>query len=354
MPGRDSAYSLTPSQLQQALDVLDRAREAFQIKPRSQRLYRFLRLFVHFAVGAYLSLLLFVDLGEVLRRTAAQRGMVSQAIWGFKIASSVVCAVALSGSVILLLLNLPLVVRIVRERMLLRRLGLKDLSMVLWKAERKRSPWGRVSYWVVFVVGVLALLICLASVFSTRGNIGAVLVFLAFGVTTVGYCLLRRGKEQLDLVADANQLRRWLVQLQERAGVDQVIAVPAEVLEKVARIESAHIARQRAEAVADCVDRKPAGYGVLVARDVSARKSALDPSSRLKVEELIERIAADPRAPEATADQGQGLWRLRTADGEVESVYGIDEPQHQVRLVAMGAAQAESGVGGQLPGDSHA
>ena len=47
MPGRDSAYSLTPSQLQQALDVLARARETFQLKPSSQRLYRFLRLAVH-------------------------------------------------------------------------------------------------------------------------------------------------------------------------------------------------------------------------------------------------------------------------------------------------------------------
>jgi hypothetical protein len=367
MSMRDSPYSLTPFQVQQALDVLDRARETFQLKPRTQRLYKFLRFAVYTAVSACIfgivllfAFVLVLALTGRVTKTDLNAAETSLAV-GVLVAVTVTVVASLA-SLVLLLLNLPLVGRILRERATLRRLGLKDLSIVLWKAERKKSIWSRVWVGLVLAVGVLCLVSAGIVMFSRPAHgevrevdavVGAV-VFLALGVTTVAHYFVQRGKEQLDLVADANQLRRWLLQLRQGAGGDQVIAVPAEALEKVARIESAQIDRQRAEAVAASVDARDRGYGILIARDVLAQKGALDPGRRLKVEELIERVGINPRSPEATADETQGLWRLGTADGEVEIVYGIDEPQRQVRLVATGPPQARSGVGGRAPGDSHA
>lgn len=353
-------HRLTPAQFEQTLQALDRARETFELRPRTLRLYKLLRFSVCTAVGAlfaYVPAAFLAVRWEPSPAATAPKAFVP--VFG---AVSIVLFLAMLSSLVLLLLNLPLVIRIVRQRALLRRLGLRDLSVALWKTQRRKRIWARVWWVLMLTVGVLSLVAAVLALLGTlttpsappyQGDLAFLLIgvgmFVTLGVTTIGLYLVQRGKQQLDLVADASQLRQSLLEMKERTTDGDAIIVPAEAMQSVARMEAAQIARERAEAVVACADTKDRGYGVFIARDVSAQKGTLDLATRMQVEEAIERIGANPHPPEATAEGAEGLWRLRSADGAIQLAYAIDEQQRQVRVLAMNVASA-AGPAGRPPG----
>jgi hypothetical protein len=149
----------------------------------------------------------------------------------------------------------------------------------------------------------------------------------------------------LEVVADADQLRATLTSIKTGASV----VVPANVLEKVAGIEHAQIARERAHAVLAGVGAENRGYGVLITRDVSESKAALLADRRLEVEELIDDLVADPHAY-AGGRQGDALLRAQTPDGSAEVDYSVDEAHRRVHIVAL---RTPAGVGNEPPTGGH-
>ncbi len=126
------------------------------------------------------------------------------------------------------------------------------------------------------------------------------------------------------------------------------MVVPANVLEKVAGIEHAQIARERAHAVLAGVGAESRGYGVLITRDVSESKAALLPDRRLEVEELIDDLVADPHAY-AGDRRGDAVLRARTPDGSAEIDYSVDEAHRRVHIMALrtpAATGTEPSTGG--------
>jgi len=156
----------------------------------------------------------------------------------------------------------------------------------------------------------------------------------SLGSTILLWRLMQRSRERLAIIADVDRLRSTLTSMKADAGSDQRVVVSAAFLEKVARIENAQIARERADAVLASVRSVDRGYGLLVAREVSEQKATLAPSQRLAVEELIDRVLADPYLPALAKEQLDGLWRATTPDGASEVDYSVDESMRRIHIVA--------------------
>ncbi len=151
-------------------------------------------------------------------------------------------------------------------------------------------------------MSVVLLIVGIFIVMSTRTlNVANVLdgaFVLVMGGTILAWQSIHHSQERLALVADADRLRATLKALDTNR--EATVVVPAAVLEKVAVIEHAQIARERAHAVLSGVSAPDRGYGVVVPRDISEQKASLPPERRFEVEELIEELAAEPRSSAAT------------------------------------------------------
>lgn len=74
--------------------------------------------------------------------------------------------------------------------------------------------------------------------------VGAIFVVL-IGVLLLAARYLRNQRERIDLTANAEELRKTLHSLRQRAGDVETVTVPSELLEQGAKIESVQIAKQR-------------------------------------------------------------------------------------------------------------
>ncbi len=344
--------NLTPLEFQQALEVLERAKATFHLTPKQVRIYKLLRVFVYMGVCAFLcafvSILIAIVAASRLPELAAGS---AAAVGGVFI---LVLIVATLASPVLLLLNTPLIYRILQQQILLRKLGLKDISISLWKTRPRQGVWQKVWRALVTSVGGFFVLYSLEMLYAGERDVWMYMIVafsFTFGATIVSQYLVQRAKERLDLVADANQLQRSLVKLQEAGAQGRAVEVSASALRKVARIESAQIAYERARAVTKGVASVGKGYGIMLAREVVTERAALDAATRLKVEELIESIGANPRLREPGTTGAEGLSTLRTAEGDLEVVYRTDDELRQVQVVALRRSN-EGPSSGALPNGS--
>ncbi len=173
---------------------------------------------------------------------------------------------------------------------------------------------------------------------SAFWEIGLVGLFALPGATVLVWRMVERSWAQLAFVADVDHLRAMLTLMQARSGAGAPVVVPAALMERVADIENAHIARERAHAVVASVRTVDRGYGLVLAQDVTAQKAALDRDERLAVEELIDQVLAEPQAPANPDDDG--LRCASTPDGLTEIDYRVDEPTQRVHVVDLRVARA--------------
>jgi hypothetical protein len=168
---------------------------------------------------------------------------------------------------------------------------------------------------------------------SASWDVVALLLFAAIAATPVAWRLIQRSRQRLDVIEDVNSLHAMLTSMQADPG--DTVVVPAAVLEKVASVERAQIARERAKAVLDGVSNTNRGYGVLFAKAVSEQKASLPSDRRLQVEELTDELMAEPYQSGADGRDAGAVLSARTSDGSVEIDYSVDEPSRRIHVVAM-------------------
>jgi hypothetical protein len=320
-------YTLNAEQLDAALVALGKASETFRLSPLENRLYRALGVCAKIAIVAFVITAILVIMS--LNGVAAVTDLIIGIPGLIFMAAGIIAALLLAA-------NATLVLNAVRQRRLLKQLGLHDVSYSAWKAYRKRHVFARVGGAMLTTVGAVLLLFVFAWLMGAEKPGPAEIAFgvacLVVGITILIWRAVQRSRERLEVVADADQLRTTLTSI--KTGADASVVVPANVLEKVAGIEHVQIARERAHAVLAGVGAENRGYGVLITRDVSESKAALVPDRRLEVEELIDDVVADPHAY-AGGQHGDEVLRARTPDGSAEVDYSVDEAHRRVHIVAL-------------------
>jgi hypothetical protein len=165
-------------------------------------------------------------------------------------------------------LNIPLASRLYRERGRRRELGLTPLSKSLWKV-RRRGRWASQAFrWAPAIVLLfLPPFLAVVDIWNAGGLSDSAIFALLFSVFVVvllflsGY--LRNQRERMEIGASAEELKKALQGLQQRAGKSETVSVPSELLELAAGIETAQIAKERTDAVLQSVSGGQSGYGVL-------------------------------------------------------------------------------------------
>jgi len=333
VPAETSVYTLDPAQLEAAFAALRKAADTFRPSPREVRLHRWQGRCAKLAV---------IALG----------GIVAGGFLGGPILIGLLALTFLLASgaaALLLLVNLSLIAGTLRQRRLLKKLGLHTISRSAWKAERRRRFGGRIGGATLTTVGAILTVVAglMLPGFIVRLIQGgsatisvvelfSVVLFGVAGMTLLLWRMVERSREQLALVADADRLRAMLTSMQAESGSGAPVVVPAAVMEKVAGIEGAQIARERAQAVVASVGSADRGYALVVAPDATAQKAALDRGDRIAVEELIDEVLADPQAV-GSPDAGS-VRHVRSADGLIEIDYSIDQAAERVHLLAVRAA----------------
>jgi hypothetical protein len=342
-----SPYRLDSVQIEEIVQALQKAAETLRPRPAAELPLRMLRILVWVAVAALVSAVVALVLGKLVLPAIPK--VVDNILGNVFAVAMTLFIFAAGAAIVFLLLNLPAVAQALRQRSLLKKLGIREVSVSAWRLQRTGHTWSSLTGAVLTLCGILTIIFgiwisVLLLTHTTKEEmwIALIVVGVLFGLClAVGVAILlsrfvQRSREQWAIVADANRLRSTLQSMQARANTGEAFAIPAAVVEHAAQIERVSIARQRRDAVVAGAGTTHQGYGVLLARDLSSQKGLLDPQHRVAVEELIENLSDNPRPAgvESTAD---GLLSVRTPEGDVELKYSVDEGAHRVHIVALTA-----------------
>jgi hypothetical protein len=357
--------ALDSKNLEGGIEALSSAARAFQLTPFERGAYRALMVSVDVAAWSLVVLIAMIFI-LVLEKglTPDQETLFVIAIF----ASVVAFPFAFVVGTVSLALNIPLIRKLYRERARLKELGLSSLSNSLWK-ESRRSRWiSRARKALLILVGILVFLMAVdfgtgliisvkpvgepdAGVWDVRpggvtkpfrppggepdaGDDWKAAIFLALFFATIAVMIfsaryLRNQRERMELAASAEELKRALERLRQRAGKAEVVSVPSELLEQAARIESAQIAKERKDAVLQSVAVRPSGYAIKFDRDAADERATLGVADRVELEDLVAQLSTggaqfESQPGAVTGAEGATL-RGMTKSQRVEIEYLIDQ-----------------------------
>src|SRR5262249_8051286 len=264
--------------LEGGIEALSSAARAFQLTPFERGAHRALMVSVDVAIWGFVALTAMIFIIVALGLDPNDLTPVQQTLM---FTSMVAFTFAVVVGTVSLALNIPLVRKLYRERARLKELGLSSLSESLWK-ESRRSRWiSRARGALLIVVGIIGILMFFGSFLGVgdvmrtpkqmtesegeiRGDRGLLLAlfFATIAVLIFSARYLQNQRERMELTASAEELKKALEGLRQRAGNAEVVSVPSELLEQAAKIESAQIAKERKDAVLQSVAVRPSGYAI--------------------------------------------------------------------------------------------
>jgi hypothetical protein len=285
---------------------------------------------------SYRALMLTVDVGTVLIAAAFAYGLIVRT-WIMQVPLLeefgpwfilLVLSVFLVVGLVSLVLNIPLFVRVLRERSRLKKLGLSSLSRSLW-IESRRSRWiSRARDYLLIGVGIFIVLRS-AYYFLIQWKSGYINVWDLITITVMVLIIsplilearyLRNQRERIDLAANAEELRQVFQSLRQRAGKTEVVSVPTELVERTAKIESAQIAKERKDAILESVTSRPTGYAIAFDRDAAEQRATLDVADRIELADLVAQLSIAGMQLQSR----EGIQRDKTESNRVEIDYVTD------------------------------
>jgi hypothetical protein len=345
--------------LDKSIEVLSSAAQALQLTVFERISYRVLMVSVDVAIVSLVAVA--VDIFSLV--LVSKFSLVSEdsegIFLGLLFSAFIVFFLSLIVGILSLMLNIPLFIRAFRETARLKALGLSSLSTSLW-IESRRSRWlSRSRGFLLIVISILFGAFGVGTMFSpltsstTREDR---IIFFSIGLfymVVVGLLLgaryLRNRRERIDLTANAAELKKAFQSLRERAGENEVVAVPSELLKQTARIESARIAKERTDAVLQSMGSASLGeYAVAFDRGAVEQRSKLDIADRTELEDLAERLSAEAAELESRGGGTAETLQAATESKRIEINYVIDRRSRRIGI--MGVRQ----VGGREPSSNGA
>jgi hypothetical protein len=342
-------------QFAQVLGILRQERQNYLLTRPQRVLFTLLNVFVYVFSLIWIPFILFLIIDKLMRPYWGPYWVNwGESIYQFLLPPMArLLGIAWFLAPILILLNLPLIYKIVKQKWRLRRLGLTET----FRKHRQFRPRQKTSTQILMIIGGMAVFYGLMRNLLAKEKIsllGLMLLFVLGGVI-LGTYFLRLGKERLAFLAELASLEDSLKSSQLRARQTEApgIEVPAEDLERVARIEQGQISRDRAEAIHSW--RKSAGsappeYALLKSRKIMAELGELDLELRLRVEERIEQLSSDPHPRESLKDVRGDYWHLGISGTSLELRYAVDDKQRQIQLLAVQPLTDQVGPN-SAPGD---
>jgi hypothetical protein len=320
-------YEFNRAEFERALGVLDREQQAMQLS-RAQRLsYKIYRIFVWGFVLCLVGII--VDFAIEFRKTEPP--------FAFLIFFLAI-GLCFLFAILSLVLNIPLILKIIRHKLLFHRRGLSDFLDALWKAHQKTRRRMAIVEKTALGLGIVFLIISIIGIWISW--VGAVTCFL-IGTLFIMFYVLQSGKAWLDMMTsrwrDAARLKESMAALEkaaQHAGSER-IPVPVDVIEQFSRIETEQIARSRAIAISESATAPRTDFSIQSSNEVLKVKAGLDPDDRLKVEETINDLMLQPKPSGVEKDADTDTLRQGVQGTDWEIVYAVDDAGRQLRLLSL-------------------
>lgn len=247
----------------------------------------------------------------------------------------------------LLLLNIPLIIKIFKQRRLWRQLGLKK---ILDEKRQARTGLSKLLGGLYISAGIIGICIIIWILYEAHwgssppaGEEYYFVIFLIIGILIIYISLpfIRFGKEQLvwlsELASELASMEESLLQVRHQAreeGIEGIKIAPAD-LKRLAVVEQSVIRQDRDQAISSFRNKKVPEYTVLKSLESSKSIANLDLERRLRVEEEIQHLAEDPQPPESYLDRAGGFCRLPVPDTLLQILYSVDQVKRQVKVILL-------------------
>ena len=338
-------YTLNAEEMEQALSILQKEVQANTPSKGKERLFKFFSAAV-FGLGiggifCLLSLLLF-GIDQLFERTVPRKLLEFLVVVAF---ATVALSVVWSAVILpLFLLNLSYVREIVRQNRLVRSLGLLEALEAPWKTERRKRRFRNAFSMAVRLAGLLVpltgIIIVGFGIYQVVGVEKRLWLFLYFvfflttAIAIVSTYFVWRSKQRLLFLS---RLHRSMQEQQERVAHDEDgrISIPAPLYKKVAQIERAQISRERARTIKEA-KAKPVDvqYAVQKSRGAQQAQARLQLNLRLRVQDQIDALMAEPRPGGALVDQ-TGILYVGVPDTPVRIGYLVDDRSRRIQVVSV-------------------
>ena len=323
--------------LARASELLDLEYESSQVS-KPQRLWFFLlQLFAHLLPPLIAALLLIdrIDIRSLkLARPYLIRGVF-------------ICLLLV---LLLLVLNLPLIGKTIRQVRLSHKLGSLRLAEYLWATGSQQvGARGRAVLILSTPVALLALFLfnLVRRQVSASGpgpswaEVAAVL-FVCVGLQLSLYGLdrlLDRLRGRLAYAREVLSLRRTLTR---QATSTTEFEISRELALRMSNVERLHILQQRALALSHAGQGRTRGLLTAKRPQVTQVLKELSLDARLKVEDRIEALSTDPSPADATPAPDDASWTLRVPQTALEIVYSVDRPAGRIEILSVESLPEEA------------
>ena len=152
-------YEISRAEFERALTLLERERESMRLS-RAQRVSY--QLYIIFVCGLVIGLIGAIISGLAI--SSRKSGPPPAVFFGL--------GFCYLGAILSLILNIPLMLKIGRQKWRLRRLGFSDASDVLWKAQQKTRRWVAITGKIALGLGILFFLGTVAGVWGGGSEFG--------------------------------------------------------------------------------------------------------------------------------------------------------------------------------------
>ncbi len=252
--------------------------------------------------------------------------------------------------VVLFFVSLPYFRQYLRERKLIRQLGLLDPSYEPWKTERRKKRWRNLFDLGVRIPALLigGIFLVLATYHVLTVSHGMTLLFrdhvslLALAVAVIGanignYFALQ-SKERVEILSRLSSSLKESWKRSEEGG-DRRVLVTSKDYEMVWEILRAQISRQRAQSILRSAEKGGTSYYAMQkSREAQKTQDNLDAATRLRVQAQIDLLTTEPRPVGVTEHPETESLRLQVPETPVIIGFRVDDDARLIKILSIESA----------------
>lgn len=335
---------LNAAQVERALLILQQELKALTISQSQERWLRRFRLFT--ATATILYLIGLIILGFAFYDEKNLNLFFSSNIASFIALSIFVLYTILALTLpLFLLINSKLILTLYKQRNLMQRYGLNDLQNHLWKEHHPKRQF--VDYCISggAIIGFLYLISLVVFYFLDFTDIDGsylnllpklhLIILFILGLSFIAPWFIQRLKQRIDLLTNIERLKLMLEHRKENKDTEPTanITIPRQQAMQISAIESAHINRERIQAISDH-NQANNEHSLLISREVKELLSNLCLDQRLILEETLDNLLLEPHPASSKESTPMGNLKLTVPEiGIIE--YKIDEGCKQINIVSL-------------------
>lgn len=315
---------LTVDQLDYAISILDIELQKNRLSKFQHRSYKLLLIFVCYYVFSII-LGVFLSIFTPLKMVGY-----------FFIGSAELCG---GLGLFVLLANLHLIIKNMRQRKLIKKMGLFDILEKQWQTYRKKGVILSIVIMIGTILGIISLFTGIVGIImSAYGKVMITYIHILFivnGVVLIFTRFVRGFKQRLDFYTNLQQLQSAFAEYQNQARqtTEKIVEIDNKDYNQIAQIEQRQIAIKQSEIIEQYKKKADISPYSVFKSDAAVKKlKMLALSERAPIELQIGDLVVNPKPKGVSRDVSTGLLGLKIPKTLYEILYRTDESTRLIEI----------------------